>query len=160
MVPRSWVKELRRTDIPCHLQSWPSLTDLAQSPISELQGMERAIIARSSLVVTKLSGNVTCRVVGAIMKSHQRNTVFLEATVSHAWDAPPLHHPLDVCSINTLHKLNKLFKAHLSMLGPMVMVMLWETLTRRNSKGLKQTGGEREREREREHEWKKKGKIK
>ena len=42
------------------------------------------------------------------------------------------------------------------MLGPMVTVMLWEILTRRNSKGLKQTGGkkkgERERERERERE--------
>jgi len=37
-----------------------------------------------------------------------------------------------------LHKVSKLFKAHLSMLGPMVTVMLWKILTRRNSKGLKQ----------------------
>ena len=118
------MKELRRANVPSHPPSWPSLTDFAQSPISELQGMKRAIIIRSPLAITKLSGNATCGVVRAIAKSHQRNTIVLKAMVNHALDASPLHHPLDVCSINMLHELNKLFKAYLSTLGPTVTVML------------------------------------
>ena len=50
---------------------------------------------------------------------------------------PPLHHPLDVCSINMLHKVSKLFKAHLSMLGPIVTIMLGKILTRRDNRSLK-----------------------
>ena len=36
------------------------------------------------LGVTKLSGNATCGVVRAVAKSHQGNTVVIEATMSHA----------------------------------------------------------------------------
>ena len=46
LVPRSWMKKLRRADVSSHPSSWPSLMDPAQSPTSELQGMERAIIIR------------------------------------------------------------------------------------------------------------------
>ena len=77
------MKKLRRTDAFGHPPLWPSLTNSAYGPISELQGMERTIITRSSLMVTKFSGNVTCGIVRAIVKSHQRNIVVLEATVSH-----------------------------------------------------------------------------
>ena len=46
---------------------------------------------------------------------------------------------MDVCGINALYELYKLFKAHLSTLGPTVPIVLGEVLTRRNSKRLKQT---------------------
>ena len=49
-----------------------------------LQGMDRAIITRSPLVVTKMFGNVACGVVRTIVKSYQRIIVVLEATVSHS----------------------------------------------------------------------------
>jgi len=89
-------------------------------------------------MVTKLFGNMTCGVLRAIVKPNQGNTIILEAMVSHARDAPPLHHLLNFCGINALHELNELFKTHLNMLGPTVTIMLGEILTRRNSRGLKQ----------------------
>ena len=46
---------------------------------------------------------------------------------------------MDVWAINELHELSKLFKAHLSMLGPTITIMLGKILTRRDSKSLKKT---------------------
>ena len=45
---------------------------------------------------------------------------------------------MDVCGINELHKLSKLFEAHLNMLGPTIMIMLGKILTRRENRSLKQ----------------------
>jgi len=75
------MKELRRMEAFGHRPLWQRLTDSTQSPISELQGMERAIITRSPLTVTKLFGNGVVRV---IVKPKQGNTVILEAAMSHA----------------------------------------------------------------------------
>ena len=132
------MKELRKTDAIGHPLPRPRLTNFAQDPISKCQGMEGSIITRSSLVVTKLPCNVTCRVVKATVKPNQKNTVILKVTVDHAWNVPPFHCPLNICDINALHELSELIKTHLSALRPTFMIVLREILTRRNSGGMKQ----------------------
>ena len=46
--------------------------------------MEGTIITRSSLTVTKLPYNTTCRVEIAMTELNQRNIVILKAMVDHA----------------------------------------------------------------------------
>ena len=43
----------------------------------------------------------------------------------------------NVWGINELHELSKLFKAHLSMLRPIVTIMLGKILTGRDNRSLK-----------------------
>lgn len=78
------MKELRKADAFVHDPSRPSLTDYAQNPLSKYQGVDGTIITRSSLTVTKLPCNTTCRIVRATAVPNQRNTIILEATVDHA----------------------------------------------------------------------------
>ena len=101
--------------------------------------MEGTIITKSPLTVTKLPYNVACRVVRAIVKRNQRNTVILKAVVDHAWNAPPFHYPLNICDINALHELSELIKTHLSAFRPTVTIVLGEILTKRNSREMKQS---------------------
>ena len=74
---------------------------------------------------------------------------------------------MDVYGINALHELSKLFKSHLSILGPTVTIMLGEILIRRNSGRLEQTKPlrqpylqRRERREKREKAYMEKGEIK
>ena len=67
-----------------HLSSWPKLTDFAQGPISKSQCMERTIITRSSLAITKLPYNATGRVVRTTVKPNQGDTIILKTAVNHA----------------------------------------------------------------------------
>jgi len=85
----------RETDVLSHHPSQPSIRNLAEDPISKGQGMEEAIITRSSLAVIKLSGNTTCRVERAKSEPNQRNVVVFENAVDHACNTPPFHHPLN-----------------------------------------------------------------
>ena len=55
-----------------------SLTDFAQDPLNKFQGMEGTIITRSSLMVTKLPYNMTCRVVRAMTEPNQRTQLSLK----------------------------------------------------------------------------------
>ena len=89
------MEELRKADVLSYHPLQPSLTNSTQDPLSKCRGMEGTIITKGSLTITKLSHNVTCRVVRVMEKPNQRNIVILQATIDHVHDTPPFHHPLD-----------------------------------------------------------------
>ena len=72
------MKELRKVDAYGYNPSQLSLIDFAQDPFSKCQGMEGTIITRSSLMVTKLPYNMTCRVVRAMTEPNQRTQLSLK----------------------------------------------------------------------------------
>jgi len=76
------MKELRKVDVLSYHPLRPGVTDSTQDPFSMSQGMEGTTITRNSLTVTKFPHNVTCRIVRAMVKPNQRNTVILEAQLT------------------------------------------------------------------------------
>ena len=86
------MEKLREMNILSHHPLLPSLTDSSQDLINEDQDMKDAIIIRNTLVVAKLSCNMTCGVVRATMKPNQRTVVVFENAVDHACNVPPFHY--------------------------------------------------------------------